>query len=167
MARARNTQRKRYYNATSIMKSLERPLTETEIRNLVFSAPNRKFLTSRYPEVKRPFMGKFFGGKIRGERTYVGIPTTCHTNWYASWAVAQLIWKRRDWREEQAWHGWEFCAVLIDVVHAFMGKVAADTLRESFKLHGVRFKPKRKRKVTPEMLEHLAAARAKMKGGVE
>lgn len=64
-------------------------------------------------------------------------------------------------------HGWQFCAIYLDLVRHFMGKEAEATLKAAFKKNGVKFtkpRPKRASTMTPEareaLLERLAAARA-------
>lgn len=64
-----------------------------------------------------------------------------------------------------AWHGWQFCDILLRLVKHFMGAEAHARLKASFKEHKVRFTaPRAKRELTPEqralLTQRLAAARA-------
>lgn len=62
------------------------------------------------------------------------------------------------------WHGWQFCAVLLELVTHEMGADAGKRLDAEFKAHKVRFRARRKRVMTDEQRqaagERLAAARA-------
>jgi putative metallohydrolase (TIGR04338 family) len=61
-------------------------------------------------------------------------------------------------------HGWEFCAIHLQLVQHVMGLEAAAKLKAAFKSHGVRFRPKRVVILTPEQraaaAERFAAYRA-------
>jgi putative metallohydrolase (TIGR04338 family) len=58
------------------------------------------------------------------------------------------------WGRGTAWHGWEFCKTLLELVRHYIDAESADNLRLSFKEHRVRYcKPKRGRKLTPEQRE--------------
>lgn len=62
-------------------------------------------------------------------------------------------------------HGWQFCAIYLDLVRHFLGKDAAAVLKSGFKAHRVRFTaPRAKREISPEqravLVERMAKARA-------
>lgn len=68
-------------------------------------------------------------------------------------------------------HGWEFCSIYLRLVRHFMGKEAHDKLKAEFKAGRVRFtKPRAKRTLTHEQREaataRLAAARAARSGSI-
>lgn len=54
-------------------------------------------------------------------------------------------------------HGHEFAAMFLKLVSRFMGTQVHDELKASFKAHGVRFRPKRKRVMTEEQRQVLRA----------
>ncbi|MFP1646285.1 hypothetical protein [Pontitalea aquivivens] len=73
------------------------------------------------------------------------------------------LWRHGSRRQELrggASHGWQFAAIYLDLVHFCIGKEAAAALKEAFKKHKVRYRPKRTRVPTQEQLERLATMRA-------
>lgn len=59
-------------------------------------------------------------------------------------------------------HHWPFAYAYLKLVSRFMGAAKAKELKAAFKAHGVRFKPKRTRNLTPE--QRAAAAERLRKG---
>jgi len=83
-----------------------------------------------------------------------------------SWARTELIILHElahaahdgspDWDWTQAAHGWQFCAVYLQLVQRYLGRSAHDILAASFKLGGVRYqKPRAKRVLTEEQKQVL------------
>lgn len=162
MTRARDSQRSKYWKATAPMDGVARKLTPGETKRLALSIKDRAYLARRYPDAHLSwnFSIELKGGKLQAKKYHLNIPMTCHTDWDVARIVARMVFYRRDPYEQWAWYGWEYCAILVDVVHALMGKSAAKILTESMRANRVRWKPKATRKVTAAMLERLAAARA-------
>lgn len=164
--RARDSQRSKYWASICVMETVARSLSEREITNLLLSVHDRAFLLRRYrPALSRPFEIKLLGGKLIARRDLINIPKAHYTDWNVVTKVARLISYRLDPRAEWAWYGWQFCAVLLDVTQALMGREAMLILKESMRSHRVRWKPKATRTVTPEMIERLKKARALQEGG--
>ncbi len=78
--------------------------------------------------------------------------------------LAHLIADRKYARRNIAGHGWQFCAIYLDLVRFVMGLEAGDALKASFKTHKVRYREPTKRNMTPEQrqaaADRMAMARA-------
>jgi hypothetical protein len=151
------------------MGGMARSLTPGETKRLAQSIRDRVFLARRYPNARlgAEFSIELKGGKLGAKKYDLNIPMTCHNDWDVARTVARMIFYRCDPYERWAWYGWEFCAILVDVVQALMGQTAAKVLTESMRANRVRWKPKATRTATPEMIERLAAARAKARENKE
>lgn len=163
--RARDSQRSKYYTAVTVLDSIARPLEGAKGRNLLKSVNTRKFLTSRYGYAASISFDIFVGTHKREQATRGGIYLNKNgvTDADVVRLAARMIFYRADRYSQQAWFGHEFCAIMLDVAQALMGREARDLLQESFRANRVRWKPKIKRTVTREMREHLAQAREKIK----
>jgi putative metallohydrolase (TIGR04338 family) len=62
-----------------------------------------------------------------------------------------------------AGHGWEFCEVYLTLVYHMMGKEAYETLKKSFKAHGVKYKEKVVRDMPEAQKEALRARMAQVR----
>lgn len=171
MRDARDSQRLRVYKAERRVHHLGKPLREVEdIQRFIQKQLKRKAITSRYPDATRPIAIHHGGGR-RNACAYGGwkisIPLWARNELIVIHEVAHIVTNRHygDKRSGVAGHGWQFCAVFLDLVRFIMGKEAHDALKASFKEHKVRFTAPRKKKwLTPEqkaaLAERLAAARA-------
>lgn len=169
MPRERDTQFARFWRAQSVINPFDKQFkTEKGLNSYVERACGRAFLLRRYPCLKLRVGVRHLRGRDREFGGYwsVGIPITSRNLRTVIYVLARTIWMRTD-DLRRAHYGWQFVAIYIDVVHALMGKAEADLLRESCKSYGVRWKPKKKVTVTPEMIERLAAARQKRKENVD
>lgn len=54
-----------------------------------------------------------------------------------------------------AYHGWEWCEIYLDLVRYMLGRETHLELKQSFKLHRVRFSPPIKRHLTEEARQVL------------
>lgn len=163
MDRPRNTQRAKFWRAQAVLSEVSRPFkTERGVKRFVINARERAFLRRRYGEfLTRDIMVKFEGQPEAG-RWIIVAPGTEWKEHSMCRLIARVIWHRKQpYHCPLAWHGIEYCAIYVDVVQAMMGRTSAELLKNSFRAHGVRFKPKKKVTVTEEMRERLAAARAK------
>ena len=146
------------------MPGIARPLTPGETKRLALSIQSRVFLARRYPNARltRSFDVGLKGGQLEAKAFALNIPMVHHNDWAVARMVARMLFYRCDPYEKWAWYGWEYCAILVDVTQALMGASAATMLKESMRANRVRWKPKATRTVTPEMVERLASARAKV-----
>jgi hypothetical protein len=64
-----------------------------------------------------------------------------HTRLYSGWTNGSRAKELGD--PNAAWHGWQWASVYLDLVRFVKGKEAHDALKESFRKHKVRFRPKR------------------------
>ncbi len=70
--------------------------------------------------------------------------------------------RKKDWKRDEPWHGWRFCAIYLDMARIFMGREYADKLKAAFKKHKVKFRAPRtgtNRTVSPQALAALQAYR--------
>lgn len=165
---ARDTQRKRVYTAEKVLGQFAKPLREVkDIERYCRKQLRRKAILRRYPSAERAFRIKD-GRGTRKALVYgghaIGIPLWARNEAIVLHEVAHVINYRHS-DTDVAGHGWEFCAVFLDLVRFIMGREAHDALKQSFKDHKVRFtKPRTRKPLTPEqravLAARLAAARA-------
>jgi hypothetical protein len=167
MPRQRNSQYGKFWAAQSTIDSHGRDFTAARALPYIKKAQARVFLLRRYPSFARSFRVDWLprNHRERGDYWSIGIPEGKYDECTIIYCLARVIWSRessssRDGRE-WAYTGWQWASIYLDLVHALMGKPAADLLKAAYQVHGVRWKPKKKVTVTPAMLERLAAARAK------
>ncbi len=125
-------------------------------------------LVKRYaPELsRRPVEVGDGRGAARAKGGFFGIslPHWARTEFIILHELAHVAISRRH-GINVAGHGWEFCDVYLRLVRTMLGVEAHDRLRDAFKAHGVRYRPKAKRApLSPErraaLAEQLARARA-------
>jgi hypothetical protein len=172
MPRERNSQFGKFWKAQSVLDSIDRPFkTKKGMTTYIRKATDRAFLRRRYPELAKPihieFLPKFH--REKGSSLSVSIPENRMNMHCVLYCLTRVIWCReaRKTRGGTTWayNGWQWAAIYLDVVQSLMGKEAADLLKSAYSVYRVRWKPKKKVEVTDEMLERLAAARAKRKAG--
>lgn len=171
MSNVRDSQRSRVYKAERRVHHLGKPLREVEdIQRFIKKQLARKAITSRYPDATRPIAVHHGGGR-RNACAYGGwkisIPLWARNELIVIHEIAHIVTNRHygDKRSGVAGHGWQFCAVFLDLVRFIMGREAHDALKASFKAHKVRFtKPRTRAPLSTErkaeLAMRLAAARA-------
>ena len=152
--RARDTQRKKVYAAADIAfksfggKPVERVETMDEITKFVSLVWTNPKIESKYSVAvhgRFPTIGDG-RGRVRASGGWDGIkiPRWCRFKWLIVHELAHTV-TVRTYGNDHAWHGWEFCAVYLDIVRATFGAAAHEALKSSFKKHRVRFTEPRKR----------------------
>lgn len=97
-----------------------------------------------------------------GGPSKIVIPRWARTQWVVLHELAHTLHLRNHPRE--AFHGWRFCSIYLQIVRAFIGKAAHDSLKQQFKELGVKYREPKKRVLTDEqkaaLRARLAAVRA-------
>lgn len=175
----RDTQREKVYRSDRIARrAMPSPLlTVPEIeRYLKKKVSGRATLVRRYGIAADFSRWEVAVGDGRGTRralahgtSKITIPLWARDEWVVLHEIAHIIHGRLDYqwhrspmgvrtaivgdRKEELkggpWHGWQFCAVFLDLVQFCMGAEAAEVLKAAFKENNVRWRPKRVR-VMPE-----------------
>lgn len=160
--RARDSQRQKVWNATNVVDALGRPVTRAWVRRFLQTMHERAFLRRRYStSMQRKWNVIDKEKRGTGDGGYWAI-TVYEGDLYTHMVVrlaARSIWWRLPVNGRMAWYGPEYAKLLLEVTQVVMGKAAAELLKESYRAHNVRWKPKKKVRVTSEMLDRLAKAR--------
>lgn len=164
--RPRDTQKAKCYRAEDeALAKLATPLpTTAEILRYLKKQSTRATLVRRYgvcvdldhyPLAVSDGRGTRRAKAIGTNR--ISMPTWARNDWIALHEFAHIVHQRitrfgyvghplyGGELRGGAWHGWEFAAIYVELVHFCMGKEAGDALKASFKKHHVRFRPKRTR----------------------
>lgn len=187
----RDTQRSRVYKAErDALKPLQRKLSSlSEVKLLVRQVWASKRVAENWPKAITgyQFMPKRADGSWgeyrsrprvidgRGARwawggsTYIKIPSRAAwamVDWVVLHELAHTIHCRLDNPRREASHGWQYCAIYLQLVLYFMGRPAHNALKAAFKANKVRFRaPRKGPELSPErkaeLVGRLAAARAK------
>lgn len=167
--RLRDTQRSRVYKSERKVLHFAKPLREVkDIERFIKKQLKRKAITRRYPDATREVLVHDGGGK-RNASAYGGwkisIPLWARSDLIVIHELAHIVAHRHYRGSSIASHGWQFCAIYLDLVRFIMGREAHDALKASFKAHKVRFtQPRTRAPMSPErkaeLAARLAAARA-------
>ncbi|MGO4558107.1 hypothetical protein [Mesorhizobium sp. 2RAF21] len=184
--KVRDTQRARLYRAERALETLASSLpTVSDVERYLQQQSSRQTLRSRYGNAVDVTDWKLMVTDGRGCRSAlaygdykIAIPLWARKDWVVLHEWAHIVHERTNvcsyrysWAPMSqhgsrtlelrggAAHGWQYAAIYLDLVHFCMGKEAADALKASFKIHNVRFRPKRTTTTTPEQIERLAAMR--------
>jgi putative metallohydrolase (TIGR04338 family) len=166
----RDMQKGRVYKAEEVLRRFAKPLREiVEVERYVARVLSRQSILRRYPNLNPDVQVKDGRGTRRamahGARA-ISLPLWARNDWVTLHELAHTIVSRHYLRVDAAPHGWQYCAIYLDLVMSMMGKEAHDALKASFKAHKVRYtEPRAKRVLTEEQREvlraRLAAGRAK------
>tara|TARA_R110002020_G_scaffold128694_3_gene288400 strand:- start:5228 stop:5893 length:666 start_codon:yes stop_codon:yes gene_type:complete len=85
--------------------------------------------------------GKTIGLATWGRQSYVVIHELAHIIDMNENGRANLVWHQP--------HGWQFCRIMLRLIHTYYGREAHDDLRQAFKDHIVRYKSPTKRQLRP------------------
>lgn len=167
--RERDTQRARVYKSDAALVAIAKPLPQiSDVTRYVKRIAHMKRVAEAFP---RSRLGEWFPkiGDGRGRRSACGwsggmsMPVHARNEAIVIHELAHVICQRQcGW--EVAGHGWQFCAIYLQLTLYAMGREAHDTLRRAFKANRVRYTAPRKRApLSPErraeMIERLAAHR--------
>jgi len=167
----RDTQRSRVYKAEMAIwetHSGERFREVKDIDRYIKKEFARKAITRRYPTATTKVAIHDGGGRRRACAwgTYkISLPIWARFELAVIHEMAHIITHRHYGERNVAGHGWQFCAVFLDLVRFIMGKETHAELKASFKTHKVRFiEPRKRAPLSPErraeLAARLAAARA-------
>lgn len=158
----RDSQRSKLYKAErEVWAGSKRHETIEEVEAFVAKVRGRKVLKDRF---KLALSNRIKIGDGRRRRNAAGgrygiyMPRWSRSEMVILHELAHTITIRLC-GESVAAHGWQYANVYLQLVSSMLGREMHDRLKAAFKKHGVRSKPKKKRTVTPQMLEHLANAR--------
>ncbi len=142
MTRPRDSQYARFWKSTRVIESFGQTFkTEKNIEAYVRKSAARAFLMRRYP-----LQGTFTINHLprpqreKGDRWSVSIPEDSRDTRTVIYCLTRLIWART--HPQSAFTGWEWAMIYLDVVQALMGRPAADLLKASYRVHGVRYREK-------------------------
>jgi hypothetical protein len=174
MNRGRDTQRSKFFKAWKAMEPFTTRMGEMKDVHSYLARLDRATLVRRYgdavvfstwPIDVRDGRGYSRATAHPSER-WVTFPRGCRDTMSVLRAIAHIILYRqsgnggrllryRDGSRRQElfqvgpWHGWRYCAVVLDLVRYVEGTKAAETLVQAFKQHGVRYTEPVTRKLTP------------------
>ena len=165
--RPRDIQRKKVYDAERALLPIAKPLMEvSDVERYIKKNMARKAILRRYPKASRSVNVRDGRGTRRalayGTHS-ISLPLWARNESIVLHEMAHIIAARHF--QGHAGHGWEFCAVMLDLVRFCMGTEAHATLLASYKANKVRYRAPRKRApMTPEqraaLAQRLATARA-------
>jgi putative metallohydrolase (TIGR04338 family) len=148
-----DSQRSRVYQAE---RALDRPEwnrrlgTVQEIQDYVDRIVRSRWFRGAFPDFPGRIIVKDGRGRRRagGWRTWDGgcitLPVWSRRASIVLHEVAHVVTPRRDAQGRRtAAHGREFAAAFLALVRRWMGAEAAAALRAAFRLHGVRYRPRR------------------------
>lgn len=174
----RDSQRTKVYDSIKAAnKAVGKPLGDmNEVRAFVTKIQSRATLQRRYGKILKDIAIADGRGNrwAHGDRDGICAPTVQRSTIYVARALAYTIAARhRSSRYKQgagsrfaemynpklAWTGWEYCAVLMDLVRYGLGEKEADALLAEFDKRNVKWKKPRERVLTPQQ-----KARAQIRG---
>lgn len=160
MKRDRDSQRAKFWSAIKILGEYDRKLDGDEVERQVKRFRANAFLARRYPDLADDPLAVRHGGRKGSGAYFIQVNKPGCTASELVYLLARVLFNRTD-TGKPAWYGWEFAEQYLDATRVIMGKGVHDLLQARMKALRVRYAPKAKRTVTPEMLERLAQARAK------
>lgn len=93
----------------------------------------------------------------------INLPEWARTTGIVVHELAHTICARQYRHEGHPAHGWQFCEIYLKLTLYVMGREAHDALKAAFKENRVKYRPPRKRQITPEqravLVERMTAAR--------
>ena len=162
MRRPRDSQRSKVYLAEGVLNKHSTVLTTVEhVEAFAAKIWDIKRFHETYPRAfrwhKQPPRVKDGRGtrNATGGRYAINIPLWARNTRIVTHELAHTVSLRE--YDDIAYHGWEFCAVFLDLTLTMMGEDAHADLLESFKKHGVRYKKPGKRVMTDEQRQALIA----------
>lgn len=171
MTKERDSQRSKYWKAVAEFRSYPSikalPKMEDLSRYMRTTFP-RAALVSRYGRAVEFLNGRQFV-HLRDGRGYASIqpdfphsilhiPNSARDEFSVLRGLAYLVhWRAKNLRDTGSrteirggpFHGWQYCAILLDMVHFTMGTDAEKALKTAFKNNGVRFTKPVVKKIDP------------------
>lgn len=165
---ARDTQRQRVYDAERAIQDVTGSMSIAECQALVDRVLASKYIVQRFDRIRTgriPARVTVEAGR-NGGLAYPQFGVIRLGRWARQPVVVlhELAHVIVGINSRTAAHGWQFTECMLVLVRRFVGPEAHDTLRESYRSHGVRFtKPRARRVLTDEQravaIANLAAAR--------
>lgn len=162
--RLRDNRRQKLYDAEKVLSNFSKPLPEItdveEYLKLIWSKKvlQRKFKTALSYGPPQVVHSKSGDALAYGTHK-ISLPIWARHDWIVIHEISHIICNRT--HSFSAGHGWQFCAIYLEVVQTMLGMEAKKALKQSMRQHRVKFRePKPKRLMTPEVLEQLRARMA-------
>lgn len=169
--RERDTQRARVYKCDPVVREFAKPLTSVkDVERFVRKTFASKRVQAAYPKAMRWSLPRVGDGRGRsnacGGFGGIKIPVWAREEATVIHELAHTICLREGGNE--AYHGWQFCAIYLKLVLYMLGRPAHDALKAAFKANRVRFtEPRKRRPLDPErraaLIERLSQYRARPK----
>lgn len=159
--RERDSQRARVYRADRLLEARSTKLPQVkDVERFVKHAWGLKRLRDAYPKALGMSPPRVKDGRgcrnASGGYSSITIPLWARNAGVVCHELAHTILIREKGHKPAA-HGWEFCAIFLDLVLYTLGRADHDFLKECFKKERVRFRPKRKRVLTDDQRAELRA----------
>lgn len=171
--RKRDSQRSKVYDAIRAANSaVGKPLADMrEVNALVSKVQNRATLQRRYgPMLNDINVGDGRGSRwTHGDHRGIVVPTCQRTDIYVMRAIAYTLLERHRrgrvggerYKElrgyDSPWHGWQYCAILMDLVRFVCGETQADALKAEFEKKNVRWTKPTQKALTDDQKQELKA----------
>lgn len=153
----RDSQRSRVYASDKALIAISKPLpTVADIERYITSIMSMKRVQDEYPKAFRgwdaPRVRDGRGHRsARGCEAGITMPTWCRNEAIVIHEIAHTIARRVYGVHSIAGHGWEFCAIYLQLTLYAMGREAHDVLKAAFKANRVRFRaPRKGRPLSPD-----------------
>jgi putative metallohydrolase (TIGR04338 family) len=168
MARPRDSQREKVYRSerSTIQNMGRKDMTIEECQAYIDKITSQKWFTKNFGGSwgVRVEHGRGGGWALGGRYGLITLGVWARREPVVLHELTHLIITNRH-NNSAAWHGWEFCAVYLQLVQHYMGRDAAEALKSAYKGNKVRFRAPRKRKPLTEeqkavLRDRLAVARA-------
>lgn len=148
--RPRDAQRRKVYDA-EIEAGLKRgtPRFEyiSDVRDYVLKVRTNGYLRRRYEHSLQPPIDVQDGGnraaRATGNVSRIRLPRWAWSEYIVLHELAHVITEREYGILNTAWHGREYCEILLDLVRFMLGRDQHDELKRRYKELGVKFRPKK------------------------
>ncbi len=167
--RARDSQRSRYYKAVRVLDQFDEKLPEmADINQYLTEVLGRAPITRRYGRTVERHRFNVRDGRGYGiasviiEENAITFPRRSRSKALVLRVAAYLVHHYASRYlgggtrtselsgHGQAWHSWQYCAIVMDLVRYGMGASAADALRAAFTANRVQWTKPATRTLTPE-----------------
>lgn len=170
MERPRDSQRSAAFNARSVLRSHSSGrFTMFDCHAYLTKLIDSAWFKRRWPRVRSDRLNlTTTTGAGRANVSFANMEITLgegdRTDWMCLWMISYFC-ARAQYGDDIAWHGWEFCAVFLELVEHQMGRDAAAALTAEWRDRKVRYRaPRPRRELSPEQKQaavaRLAAARS-------
>lgn len=162
----RDSQRSKLYRAENILTQPRYDCTDMSVSAMekyVLEVRTNPYLRRRYEnELARSIYVGDGRARVKaaGDERGIYMPRWSREPYIVLHELSHCI----QWRRYGAWrtagHGWQFCAIYLDLVRFMMGRDAYEALKLSFRANRVRWTPKKRVVMSEEAKEKLRARMA-------